>query len=90
MAFPDGEQLGTKLGAAGIAYASYWGAPSATPNPGQIALCKEFVNGLGVTNRYLTILAQLNGMTDATPYAEVKAWLDAREPELIKLFGLGQ
>lgn len=28
MAFPDNEQLGTKLGAAGIAYASYWGAPS--------------------------------------------------------------
>lgn len=89
MAWPDDEQLGTKLAAAGIAYASYWGAPSATPTAGQLALARQYVNHLGVANQYLTILAQINGLSDASTYTAVKTWLDAREPEVIKLFGLG-
>jgi hypothetical protein len=89
-AWPDEEPLNVKLNASGIAYASYWAAPSATPTPAQLALAKAYVDGRGDISRYLTVLARLNGLTEESPYLTVKAWLDAREPELIKLFGLGQ
>ncbi len=89
-AWPDEEPLNVKLNASGIAYASYWAAPSATPTPAQLALAKAYVDGRGDISRYITVLARLNGLTEESPYLAVKAWLDAREPELIKLFGLGQ
>lgn len=90
MAYPDGEQLGTKLTAAMNAYAQYWAAPSVTPTPEQLWLARDFsIGGSQAVNRYVTIAALLNGFTDATAYSVVKPWLDAREGELIKLFYAG-
>lgn len=89
MAFPDNEQLGTKLNAAGIAYAAYWADPGTTPTAAQFALAKEYTNGMPTVGRFITVFAQLSGLSDATPYSGVKTWLDAREAMLIKLFGFG-
>lgn len=89
-AWPDAEPLGTKLNAAGIAYAAYWADPGATPTPAQLALAKEYTNGMPTVGRFLTVYAQLSGLSDASTYATVKAWLDAREAMLTKLFGFGQ
>lgn len=88
-AWPDNEQLGTKLNAAGIAYAAYWADPGASPTAAQFALAKEYTAGMPTVGRFLTIYAQLSGLSDASNYATVKAWLDARESMLIKLFGFG-
>lgn len=87
MAFPDNEQLGAKLNSAGIAYAAYWADPGAHPTSSQFALAKEYTAGMPTVGRFVTIYAQLSGLSDATPYADVKTWLDAREAMLIKLFG---
>lgn len=86
MAFPDSEPLGTKLTTAMVHYASYWGSPSAHPTDGQMKLALDFSKGGPTTNYYLTTLAHLEQFTDATPYATVDSWLNAREAELIKLF----
>jgi hypothetical protein len=88
MAFPDNEQLGTKLGAAMNAYCSYFADPGASPSAAQWALVKAYRDGRGDINRFLTIEAQLEGLTDASTYASVKAWLDAKEATVIKLFEL--
>lgn len=86
MAYPDTEPFGTKLITSMVHYASYWGAPSASPTEGQLKLALDFSKGGPTTNYYLTVLGHLEGFTDATSYAVIDAWLNARESELIKLF----
>lgn len=87
-AWPDGEQLGTKLNAGMNAYCSYFADPSATPTAAQWALVKAYRDGRANINRFLTIQAQLEGLSDASTYAAVKGWLDAKEATVIKLFEL--
>lgn len=88
MAFPDNEQLGTKLNASMNAYCSYFADPGASPSAAQWALVKAYRDGRADINRFLTIEAQLEGLTDASTYTAVKGWLDAKEATLIKLFEL--
>lgn len=85
MAWPDSEQLGTKLNTSCVHFASYMASnPAATEN--QLKLANVWKDGLSTTSFYLTTLAHLNGFDDSTAYATVDAWLNAREGEVIKLF----
>ena len=89
MAYPDNDNFDGKLRAAMNAYAQYQGNPAVTPSAAQLALAKDFISSSPITYQYLWIAGHLAGLTDASTYADMKAWLDAREAELIKLFGFG-
>lgn len=87
-AWPDEAPLPAKLYAAQTAYCAYFADPSATPTPSQWALVKAYRDARGDISRFLNTQAQLEGLSDASTYAAVKGWLDAKEATVIKLFEL--
>ncbi|HQP89036.1 MAG TPA: hypothetical protein PLL76_22500 [Thermoanaerobaculia bacterium] len=87
-AWPDEAPLPVKLYAAQTAYCAYFADPSATPTPSQWALVKAYRDARGDISRFLNTQAQLEGLSDASTYAATKAWLDAKEATVIKLFEL--